>query len=72
MQALAKIERAHQIDLTDVRQMIQRGLIDPKRLLEIFTSIESELYRYPALDPTRFRRSVEKVVEQSAKSQNSP
>ena len=65
MQALAKIERAHRIDLNDVRQMIERQLIEPKRLLEIFTSAESELYKYPAVDPKRFRRSVEKVVEDS-------
>jgi hypothetical protein len=65
MQALAKIERGHKTDLDDVRQMIDRQLIEPKRLLEIFTSAESELYKYPALDPKRFRRSVEKVVEES-------
>ena len=66
MQALAKIERGHQIDLNDVRQMIERRLIEPKKLIEIFKTTESELYRYPALDPKRFRWSVEKVVEESS------
>jgi hypothetical protein len=65
MQALAKIERAHQTDLDDVREMVQRRLIEPDRLLEVFTSIESQLYKYPALDPKRFRRLVEKVVEEN-------
>lgn len=67
MQALAKIERGHVIDVDDVQQMIERRLIEPKRLLELFITIESYLYKYPALDPKKYRRSVEKVVEESLK-----
>ena len=61
-QALAKIERGHTIDLQDVNEMIQRGLVEPARLLELFTAIEDQLYRYPALDGPSFRRAVEAVV----------
>ena len=63
-QVLAKIERGHAIDLLDIHQMFQRGLVEPQRLLELFTAIETQLYRYPALDPSSFRRAVERVVRE--------
>ncbi len=58
-QALAKVERAHEQDLKDVSELLQRGLIDPKKALELFAEIEPLLYRYPAIIPTAFRRAVE-------------
>lgn len=58
-QALAKIERGHVQDLSDAREMVRRGLVEPARLLELFEAIEPALYRYPAIDPGAFRRSVE-------------
>jgi hypothetical protein len=64
-QALAKIERGHDIDLRDVQEMIQRGLIEPRRLLELFADIEDQLYRYPAVDKTSFRHKVERLVEEN-------
>lgn len=62
-QALAKIERGHAQDLEDVRQMIDRGLIQPERVLHYFEEIEAQLYRYPAIDPPSFRRAVEQVAQ---------
>jgi hypothetical protein len=62
-QALAKIERGHSTDLLDVRQMISRGLVEPSRLLEYFSRIEDQLYKYPAIDAKSFRRAVEEFVE---------
>jgi hypothetical protein len=64
-QALAKIERGHQIDRSDVDDMIKAKLIEPSRLLELFSLIEDQMHRYPALDPVSFRRAVESVVESS-------
>ena len=61
-QALAKIERGHALDLSDVRVMFSRGLIEPGQLLELFEAIAPQLYRYPAIDPTAFRRAVEKML----------
>lgn len=58
-QALAKIERGHDTDMLDVQEMILRGLIEPKRLLVLFSSIEDQLYRYPAINGASFRRAVE-------------
>src|SRR5438874_4506236 len=49
-QALAKIERGHDIDLNDVKQLIESGAVEVKRLRELFNSIRSQIYRYPDLD----------------------
>lgn len=57
-QCLAKIERGHRKDQQDVAAMFSSGLVEPERLLTLFEQIEPELYRYPALDPARFRRAV--------------
>jgi hypothetical protein len=61
-QALSKIERGHAQDVGDVDEMLDRGLVERSRLLEYFAAIESRLYRYPAIDPARFRRAVELVT----------
>lgn len=61
-QALAKIERGHTQDLTDVEEMLKRGLVEPKRALDFFKRIEPDLYRYPAIDPASFRSAAEKIL----------
>ena len=63
-QALAKIERGHTVDMLDAHEMIRRGLVEPRRLLELFTAIEEQLYRYPALDQPSFRRAVERLISE--------
>ena len=60
-QALAKVERAHSQDLADVREMVARGLIQPKRALEYFGRLEPELYRYPAIHGPSFRSAVQET-----------
>ena len=57
-QCLAKIERGHRKDRQDVAAMLRDGLVEPQRLLALFEQIEPELYRYPAIDPARFRGAV--------------
>jgi hypothetical protein len=61
-QALAKIERGHTADLLDVEQMVERGLVEPSRLLKLFSHIEDQLYKYPAIDGRSFRHAVEALV----------
>ena len=61
-QALAKIERGHAQDAADVAAMLERGLIEPGRLRELFDAIEPSLYRYPAIDPKSFRRALEATL----------
>lgn len=61
-QALAKIERQHAQDMSDVREMLDRGLIERTGLLAYFEAIEPSIYRYPAVDAASFRAAVEAVV----------
>jgi hypothetical protein len=57
-QALAKIERGFDHDLTDLRSMLENGLVEPSRMRALYDEIEPELYRYPAIDPPEFRRKL--------------
>lgn len=61
-QALSKIERRHQRDLTDVQAMLDRGLIQRQRLQQLYDAIEPMLFRYPAIAPHAFRRAVEEIT----------
>lgn len=65
-QALAKIERGHRKDAVDVRSMLSSRLVEPDRLLEFFGDIEPELYRYPAIDPPKFRSAVLETLGRSS------
>lgn len=62
-QALAKLERGHTKDLTDVEQLVARGHVEPGRLKELFKAIEPALHRYPAVDPPSFRRRLEAFLD---------
>ncbi len=61
-QALSKIQRGHAQDLTDVREMIDRSLIDRAELRRRFEQIEPQLYRYPRIDPRTFREALEEAL----------
>jgi hypothetical protein len=61
-QALAKIERAHELDIQDVNELIRKNLIEPQRLLQFFSEIEGQFYKYPAIDPAGFRSAVQAIV----------
>ena len=63
-QALAKLERGHERDLEDVREMIARRLVDRDRLRRYFAEIGPELYRYPAIDPASFERRLEAMLSE--------
>ena len=60
-QALAKLERGHDLDQADVKEMIERRLIKKEKLRSLFVEIEPNLYKYPAIDPSTFRRAVEEI-----------
>ena len=57
-QALAKIERGHEQDRSDVDAMLDAGLVMPDKLRELFESIAPQLYRFPAIDPGTLRQAV--------------
>jgi hypothetical protein len=61
-QALAKVERRHARDVVDVREMLARGFVEPNALRARFDEVEPELYRFPAIDPASFRRSLEDAL----------
>ena len=61
-QALAKIERNHVIDRADVQHMIAAGLVQRPKLGELFERIEPELYRFPAINPSRFAARVRSIL----------
>jgi hypothetical protein len=61
-QALAKIERGHERDRVDVREMIKRGLTEPDLLRDLFARIFPDLIRYPAIDPESFARKVNETL----------
>lgn len=61
-QALSKIERGFEQDLADVRSMIAGGLVETRRLRELYKTIEPELYRYPAIDPSAFRKKLDTAL----------
>jgi hypothetical protein len=63
-QALAKIQRGHDQDRADVREMIGRGLIDRDELCRRFEQIEPQLYRYPAIGPKAFREALEGALKE--------
>ena len=62
-QALAKIERGHARDLSDVEAMLDRGLIARDRLWTLFLEIEPKLLRFPAIEPAAFRAAVVAVCQ---------
>jgi hypothetical protein len=61
-QALSKIERGHAQDVEDVREMLDRGLIERSRLRAYFDEVAPFLYRYPAIDADVFRAAVDDVT----------
>ena len=62
-QALAKVERNHDLDLRDLEAMHRLQLIEPDALMRFFTAIEPSLVRYPAIDADCFRNKVQRAVE---------
>jgi hypothetical protein len=66
-QALAKIERGHAQDMTDVGELLTRRLVDRSQLAAYFEAIAPQLYKYPALDPASFRARVERALQNAGK-----
>lgn len=61
-QALSKIERGFTSDIADVAAMIDGGLVEPDRLRGFYEQIEPELFRYPAIEPSAFRRKLDAAL----------
>jgi hypothetical protein len=63
-QALAKLERGHDRDISDVRAMLSLGLVTPEGLRSAFAAIESQMYRFPALDGHAFHAAVHEFLSE--------
>ena len=62
-QALAKLARGHDRDVSDVRAMLERELFGLDDLLDGLAKIQPELLRHPALDASAFLRRVRSFAE---------
>lgn len=62
-QAMAKLERGHDRDLLDVAELLGRGYVTAAALRAELDAVETELYRFPAVDPPTLRRAVSDAIE---------
>ena len=62
-QALAKLARAHDRDLLDVRAMLDRGLVTAEEIVDGLDQIRDQMIRYPALDAQSFELRVRRFLE---------
>ena len=58
---LSKLQRGFELDLADVASMVEAGQVEPEKLHKLFEGIEEELFRFPAVDPSRLRAAVESL-----------
>ena len=68
-QALSKIERGHQQDLDDVRQMLERELVTAESIQKAFDAVLPSMHRYPAIHVETFRRAVAIVTSDKKRSE---
>jgi hypothetical protein len=57
-QALSKLERGFEQDREDVRAMVDRDLVEPAKLRELFDQVSDQLYRFPGIDAAALRQAV--------------
>jgi hypothetical protein len=62
-QALAKLSRGYDRDISDVQAMYEQKLFSLEELRHCFEAIEPELIRYPSLNPKLLRNKIEKFIE---------
>lgn len=67
-QALAKLERGIGPDMADVEAMIATGRVEPARLRELFSEVEPQLYRFPAVDGSALREAVDRLAARDERS----
>jgi hypothetical protein len=62
-QAFAKIVRGHQVDLSDVRDLIRLEKINLSTLQSLIVEVMPEFDRYPALDKEDVQRRLNEFIE---------
>ena len=68
-QALSKIERGHDKDLSDVQSLITKRLVDPNELERLAFSVVNDLFRYPAVDADEYLRKLKVFLDKHAGGQ---
>lgn len=71
-QALSKLQRGFDLDLDDVHNMIRAGKVQPPKLLQLYEGIESELFRFPAVDSNNLRAAIESLGRELYDEPSSP
>ncbi len=61
-QALSKILRGHDKDLSDAKALVSLGKVVPSLLIKYFLAIQPDLLRYPAINPHDFESRVNRFV----------
>lgn len=64
-QALSKLSRGYDRDLNDVRAMYEQRLFSLVDLRNCFEAIESELIRFPSINPEILKGRVNSFIEQA-------
>ncbi|NJK66457.1 MAG: hypothetical protein HC941_07885 [Microcoleus sp. SU_5_3] len=59
----AKLSRGYNRDIDDVRAMYEHKLFSLEKLRDHFEAIESELIRFPSLNPELLRNRIEQFIE---------
>jgi hypothetical protein len=62
-QALSKLSRGYNRDIGDVQAMYEQKLFSLEELRSCFKAIESELIRFPSLNPDLLRNRIEQFIE---------
>jgi hypothetical protein len=63
--ALAKLARGFERDLGDVQAMLDRGLVTRDGLRAAFAEMSPRLERFPRVDPTALRESLESLADRA-------
>lgn len=61
-QVLAKVERGHEQDIQDAREMMERGALNADELVRLAAAVKLDLVRYPAVDAADFERRLRAFV----------
>jgi len=61
--ALSKIARGLDRDLGDVRQLLDRGRVEPAKLRELYTAAVPQLVRYPRLDAAALQEKIDRALQ---------
>ncbi len=61
-QVLAKLEHGHARDLEDIRALVDGGIVDPARLRSLFAEVQTDLFRYPSIDPKSLAAAVDRLA----------